>query len=743
MIGRNIKLFSLIVIFIGFSSVFAQSLLIREMLVVLYGNEIAVGIILSFWLFWTGAGSFLGSRLLKRTPSQLLFYSVYIIFSIAIILELVLVGNLRVIFHFEPGEVISPFAVFVVSAFSLSPFAIINGLLFYLCIQIVSGRLGNEGVSFVYSLDAFGDMLGGVIFSFLFVFLFSPLKNLYIIMMLNILFIAGMSLFEKISIKPKAAVLVIILPFLILGFMLKPIERGLIKREWHGFDVLGVKSSLYGDLLITKYGSTYSLYENGIMAFTFPFRMDSEESVHFPLLESKSVERVLVIGSGVRGLLSEILKYPVREIDYLELDPALINFVKQYLSVSDRKALSDTRVKVFNTEARVFLNHYKGNKFDAVLLNTPAPYTAYLNRFYTYEFFKRVKNILSDGGVLSFTLPSKEDYLTREMRDFDASIYHTLIKVFPNIILIPGNKLRFIASSSSEFLTYNVDILFKRMVKYGLKTKFVNRYYFKMKFLPWHIDYVRRVLNSTTAVRLNYDFKPISYYYGMELFFSRFRSHLRDLLNMFIRVNVGVYFIAAFLFIFLIFIIEKRRMLGACVFSMGALGMSSVVLSVLGYQIVFGYVYHKIGLISAAFMFGVSLGASWLYKKVKHPHIKTLVYSLFLSGVYMICIPYIFKILKYVSPAMEIVSMSLPFFMGLIVGFVFPLANILYNRNKELLIPAAGLFYFYDLIGGAAAGVILSLVFIPLYGIFMSAYIIGFMAFVCSGFLLLDYYRRQ
>ena len=742
MINRSIKLFSLTVIFIGFSSVFAQSLLIREMLVVLYGNEIAVGIILSFWLFWTGAGSFLGARLLKRTPSRLLFYSAYIIFSAAVILELILVRNVRIIFHFEPGELISPFAMFVISALTLSPFAIVNGLLFYLCIQIASGKLGNGGVSFVYSLDAFGDMLGGIVFSFLFVFLFSPLKNLYIIMMLNILFIAGIFLFEKISIKTKAGISAIILPFLILGFMLKPIEKGLIKREWHGFDVLGVKSSLYGDLLITKHENTYSLYENGILAFTFPFKMDSEESVHFPLLESGSVKRVLVIGSGVRGLLSEVLKYPVCEVDYLELDPVLISFVEQYLPQSDRKALSDPRVKVFNVEARVFLNHYKGDKFDAVLLNTPAPYTAYLNRFYTYEFFERIKDILSGGGVLSFTLPSKEDYLTRDMRDFDASIYHTLIKVFPNIMLIPGNKLRFIASSSSEFLTYNVDILSRRMVKYGLKTKFINKYYFKMKFLPWHIDYVRRVLNSTTAVRLNYDFKPISYYYGMKLFFSRFRSHLRNLLNMFTKINVSVYFIVIFLFIFLIFIIGKNRMLGACVFSMGALGMSSVVLSVLGYQIVFGYVYHKIGLISAVFMLGVSLGASWLYRKVKHPHIRMLVYSLLLSGVYMVCIPYIFRVLKYTFSAMEIVSLFLPFFMGLIVGFIFPLANRLYNKDKGLSVSAAGLFYFYDLIGGAAAGVALSLMFIPLYGIFMSAGIISFMAFVCSGFLLLDYYRR-
>ena len=737
--NRSLKLFSVVIILIGFSSVFAQSLLIRELLVVFYGNEIAVGVILAFWLFWTGAGSLTGAGLLKRKPSQSLFYSVYIIFSIIIILELFLVRNIRVIFHFEPGEIISPFVMFSVSALILFPFAIINGLLFYLCIQIVSGKMGDKSIGFVYSLDALGDMLGGIIFSFLFVFLFSPLMNLYIVMMINLFLILIISLVENINARVKITVFLLFFAFSIFGFLVKPTGNYLVKREWHGFNVLGVKSSLYGNLLLTKRNNTYSLYENGVMAFTFPFRMDSEESVHFPLLESRAVKRVLIIGSGVRGLLTEVLKYPVSEVDYLELDPALINFVRKYLSPADKKALISPRVKVFNAEARVFLNHYRGDKFDAVLLNTPPPYTAYLNRFYTYEFFERIKNILSYGGVLSFTLPSKEDYLTREMRNFDASIYHTLRKVFHHIILIPGNKLRFIASSSSGFLTYDSGVLSKRMDDYGLKTEFVNRYYFKMKLSPWHINYVRRTLNNTTAVRLNYDFKPVSYYYGMELFFSRFRSHLRKPLKALAKVNAGIYFIAIFLFILLIFIVKKGHMLGVCVFSMGALGMGSVVLSVLGYQIVFGYVYHKIGLISAVFMLGAALGAAWA-DRIKHPRMRILMYSLLLGGVYMICVPYVFKILKYSLPVMEIVSLFLPFFMGCIVGFTFPLANRLRSRNKELSVSGAGFLYFCDLIGGAAAGVTLSLIFIPLYGLFMSAGIISFTAFVCGGFLFLGYH---
>src|ERR1035437_4932125 len=46
---------------IGFSAVIGQIVLMRELIVVVNGNEISLGIMLSTWLFWTAAGSGLSS----------------------------------------------------------------------------------------------------------------------------------------------------------------------------------------------------------------------------------------------------------------------------------------------------------------------------------------------------------------------------------------------------------------------------------------------------------------------------------------------------------------------------------------------------------------------------------------------------------------------------------------------------------------------------------------------------------
>src|ERR1035437_8551712 len=46
---------------IGFSAVIGQIVLMRELIVVFNGNEMSLGITLATWLFWTAAGSRLGT----------------------------------------------------------------------------------------------------------------------------------------------------------------------------------------------------------------------------------------------------------------------------------------------------------------------------------------------------------------------------------------------------------------------------------------------------------------------------------------------------------------------------------------------------------------------------------------------------------------------------------------------------------------------------------------------------------
>ena len=44
----------------------SQILLMRELIVVFYGNELSLGIMLGSWLFWVGGGSLLAAVIVPR-----------------------------------------------------------------------------------------------------------------------------------------------------------------------------------------------------------------------------------------------------------------------------------------------------------------------------------------------------------------------------------------------------------------------------------------------------------------------------------------------------------------------------------------------------------------------------------------------------------------------------------------------------------------------------------------------------
>ncbi|TET70243.1 MAG: hypothetical protein E3J45_00345, partial [Candidatus Zixiibacteriota bacterium] len=57
--------------YLGFLSLVAQTILLREMLAVFSGNEIVLGAILAFWLLWVGLGSLFGNWFSKRFSRSL------------------------------------------------------------------------------------------------------------------------------------------------------------------------------------------------------------------------------------------------------------------------------------------------------------------------------------------------------------------------------------------------------------------------------------------------------------------------------------------------------------------------------------------------------------------------------------------------------------------------------------------------------------------------------------------------
>ena len=102
------RLFSASILLRGAAAVIGQSLLIRELLVIFYGNELTFGIILSVWLLSGALGSIFAAYLTRHTRSPLALLALIQLFAgIWLVLAIVLVRSSRFFLGVGFGEVLT------------------------------------------------------------------------------------------------------------------------------------------------------------------------------------------------------------------------------------------------------------------------------------------------------------------------------------------------------------------------------------------------------------------------------------------------------------------------------------------------------------------------------------------------------------------------------------------------------------------------------------------------------------
>ena len=126
------------------------------------------------------------------------------------------------------------------------------------------------------------------------------------------------------------------------------------RLEYAGQDVIYHGLSPYGSLVVTKSAGQLNFIENGAPLFSTQNVGTGEETVHYAMAQRPNARRVLLISGGVSGTLQEILKYPVETVDYVELDPLILEVARRYLPES----LADPRIHLINTDGRLYVRQF-------------------------------------------------------------------------------------------------------------------------------------------------------------------------------------------------------------------------------------------------------------------------------------------------------------------------------------------------------------------------------------------------
>jgi len=706
-------------IILGLTSMIGQIIIIRELIVIFYGNELSLGIILATWLFWVSVGSAILGRFIDRLKAkEKLLSDVQLLTSIVLPLSIFLIRNIKSILNIPAGRIIAFIPMLGASFVSLSIIGIVLGFTFTLISRLAAEKTKSvpTATGNIYLLEGLGAAIGGLVYSFFLIKALSPFQNIFLVSGFNLIisFLFNANIFQ-----------VLYLIGLSLTFIFNwPSELDILTRklQFKPFEVIESADSIYGNVSVVKTGKEFSFYENGLLLFTSGDLLTSEESVHYAMLEHPSPEKILLIGGGVSGSLKEILKHPVKSVDYVELDPLIIELAEKYLP-----PVKDTRVNVIYKDGRLFVKQKftsgerraTDDDYDVVILNLPDPYTAMLNRFYSIEFFGEAKKILAPGGILSFALTSSENYINPEQAHYLGSIYNTLKKEFQDIKIFPGDTATFLASNKSGMLTYDADILIKRLKDRRINTKFVREYYLPFKLDPLRIKYIEDSIRESHLAKINQDFKPIGYFYHMSLWMSLFYGGKSILpyiekidLNLFIYIALGL-----FILFFLLQRLKKFSFRMPLTLSIGTTGMSEIcfqIIVILAFQVLYGYMYYKIGLILTSFMIGLVLGSFFINRQLERIKNER---SLYLKTQGLICLYPLILPLAFTRPMHESIFAFLPMIAGFLGGFQFPLANKICLRASGDIGKTTGLLYGIDLFGSCIGGLLAGLILIPLLGI--------------------------
>ena len=188
---------------------------------------------------------------------------------------------------------------------------------------------------------------------------------------------------------------------------------------------------------------------------------------HLALLQYPQPQEVLLIGGGLGGSLREILRHPVRALDYVELDEGLVALSRGRAPAKTSAALDDPRVRLIHSDGRLFLKHSLQD-YDLIIVDLPEPATTELNRFYTVEFFREAAARLGTAGVLVLSLPSTPDLRASAIANRNATIWHSLKLVFPKLLVIGERRLLYFATGTDVALVTDPAVLATRLTDRAL-----------------------------------------------------------------------------------------------------------------------------------------------------------------------------------------------------------------------------------------------------------------------------------
>lgn len=391
---------------LGALSALSELLLLREVLFLGGGTELAAAAMLASWLLAGAAGAYWASYA-RRAPG---LPALLVLGGAILPAQVFALRMLRAVLSGPAGELPSVFAMLLLGALVAAPLPVVLGAVF----PLAARRLGFSGGAKAYVTETLGLGAGAGLTLALAGF---RLEHHALAAVSSLFFLCAGLIWHK---KALAAAALIPAVLALSGLW------GMLERETtalaFGFErVESLVSTPHGRAFSVRTRRTH-IYSGGLSEVPLA---SASETVELVLAAVPGTRRALVVCDDPEGYAAAFGSFPGVQATVLAPDPGMLEFRRGVRSF-------DTRANVA-VAAREPLQYLRSDvAADTVILTAGAPLTAQNNRLFTASFFSLVRSRLPAEGVLAVELPYSPGHVSGDLAALAGSVWQTLGEVFNN-----------------------------------------------------------------------------------------------------------------------------------------------------------------------------------------------------------------------------------------------------------------------------------------------------------------------
>ncbi len=729
----------------GILAISAQVLLLRELVVGVAGDELAIGVGLAAWLLGIAAGAGVGRH---RRPAVAPRDGAVGIALLAVLPVFGIVAGrlMRRALGPDPGELPGLSLTLALAAVTLMPPGALVGWTFTSLASSASRQWeAGDAIARVYIFESIGALAGGLSVTLLVGPGLAPLPAVALLGAIAAL-VALTAVRGGIVAGARFLSVAAILGALLLlasGPLDTWSERVRFAGVAPGVPLRAVLDTPWQHLALGGEDDVWHLYASGQYTGSFPDPYEAESLGHLVACLAPRPERVVVFGGAERGLLRVLLRHPVREIILVEPDRWGLAFVRDRMANGDRVALDDPRVRVVRDDPRRFLEG-TAERFDLVLLLGPDPVTLLRARLGTIEFFRRCASRLAPDGVLVAGLRTAPNVLVGETAALAGSVFGAMKEALPVVRATPGPNTLLVAGWTPETVTLDPTTLAGRWDRRGISASSFGAALVPVLLPPERVAAQElALLDASATVEPSRDDRPASFLHALARRQQTTAGRWGVAVGVVSRLPVAMLvFFALAPSLFAVTRLRTRSALpdrraaaaSHAVAVTGAAGMGFSLLLLLSFQTRVGVLYGVLGALTAVFMLGLALGAVLAQRTVAArgeewagPTGLRLALAVALS--YAVTLPWTIGAAAQASASGLVAALlahgALLLAAGVVTGALFPMAAATRLAAGDDAAEAAGRLETADHVGAAVAALFGAVLFIPALGFASSAWLLA------------------